>query len=561
MKFRIWIILLVSALALTACSLAEDVTPPPNYTPPTAPPSPTPLATPTSFDLDAGKAIYETKCLACHGPTGMGDGPQAEALGVPVAALGDPAVAGQASLEDWFLVVTNGRLESMMPPFTSLTDRQRWDVVAYAMTLHQGGLAAAETPTPTAAPTEAAAETPASGTPTEAPSDTLTATPEAAAPTEPPTEAPTEAPPATADDTLTVVGSVIYGSGDVLPEDNLQAELRGYDPDDQGNFTLAYAEKTDVAPDGTFTFANVPNVQHRGFVVTVLYQDVEYTSEPQFLLPDQELLPFEVYVYDVTTSTEALTVSRAHFFFNVPAPGQMEVVEVYVISNNSTKTVVPVDETTPSLTFTLPENATNLRFDGGVLGGRFVKTENGFGDLQPIPGVAQQQIVFGYTLPYDGKLELSRDFTLNVDSIIALMPSGMTMESPYFTFQGEESFQGETFNSYQSQAIPAGGAVTINLDGDPESAGGQPTEAQDNNSLLIGMAGLGLALIGVGLWFYLRDREMTAEVEIEEFASSEEVMDAIIALDEQYQAGEIAEKAYRQRRAELKSLLQEMLEE
>ncbi len=545
MKFRTFFLILISAWVLTACSLAEDVTPPPDYTRPTAAPTPTPLATPAAFDLEAGKVIYEAKCLPCHGELGMGDGPQADALGVPVTALGDPAVAAQATLEDWFLVVTNGRLNAMMPPFTSLTDQQRWDVVAYAMTLHQEQTAAN---TPTAEPTEAAAtDEPAEATGTAAPT-------EAAATDE----------PAEAADVITISGQVIYGSGDALPETPLQVELRGYDPDDQGNFTLAYAEKTEVAPDGSFAFDNVPNVQHRGFVVSVTFQDVEYVSDPQFLLPDKALLPFEVYVYDVTTSTDSLNVTRAHFFFSIPAPGQLEVVEVYVISNNSTQTVVPVDEQTPVVTFTVPEGAANLRFDGGVLGGRFVETEDGFGDLQPIPGVAQQQIIFGYTLPYDGKLELNRRFNLNVDSVLALMPMGMELESPFFTFQGQEVFQGQSFNTYMSQAIPAGGEIDFTLNGQPENMAAEvDATTDDNTSLLIGLAGLGLALIVVGIWFYLRDRKITADLdeEDEEFTAPEEVMDAIIALDEQRQQGTISEQAYRERRDELKAILREMLDE
>ena len=39
---------------------------------------------------------------------------------------------------------------------------------------------------------------------------------------------------------------------------------------------------------------------------------------------------------------------------------------------------------------------------------------------------------------------------------------------------------------------------------------------------------------------------------------SETVMDAILALDDLYQAGSIPEEAYRQRRAELKSKLKEL---
>ncbi|HLE13828.1 MAG TPA: hypothetical protein VI776_03695, partial [Anaerolineales bacterium] len=38
------------------------------------------------------------------------------------------------------------------------------------------------------------------------------------------------------------------------------------------------------------------------------------------------------------------------------------------------------------------------------------------------------------------------------------------------------------------------------------------------------------------------------------------LLDAILALDDQYQAGELPEEAYRQRRAELKAMLKDKLE-
>ncbi|MBK8782804.1 MAG: hypothetical protein IPO22_13575 [Anaerolineales bacterium] len=33
-------------------------------------------------------------------------------------------------------MVTQGNLDRFMPPFLSLSDQQRWDVVSYALTLH-----------------------------------------------------------------------------------------------------------------------------------------------------------------------------------------------------------------------------------------------------------------------------------------------------------------------------------------------------------------------------------------------------------------------------------------
>ena len=52
------------------------------------------------------------------GPTGMGDGPQSGNLPAPPPAIGSVEVAGAARPSDWFDVVTEGRLEKLMPGFT-----------------------------------------------------------------------------------------------------------------------------------------------------------------------------------------------------------------------------------------------------------------------------------------------------------------------------------------------------------------------------------------------------------------------------------------------------------
>ncbi len=137
MKLRSFILIAVFTLVLAACNytLAEDVTPPPGYVPPT--PLPTLVLSPAQApSIAAGKAIYAEKCAACHGETGLGDGAQGIQLGVTVPAFGLPEIARPATPADWFTTVTRGRMERFMPPFASLNDEQRWDVVAYALSLH-----------------------------------------------------------------------------------------------------------------------------------------------------------------------------------------------------------------------------------------------------------------------------------------------------------------------------------------------------------------------------------------------------------------------------------------
>src|SRR4030095_5108197 len=138
MKLRIPILLTATTLILTACNftLAEDVTPPPNYVPPTPAPTLGPLFPTQIPSIENGAAIFAEKCAPCHGATGLGDGPQGIQLGVTVPAFGLSEIARPASPAQWYTTVTRGNIERFMPPFASLSDQERWDVVAYAMTFH-----------------------------------------------------------------------------------------------------------------------------------------------------------------------------------------------------------------------------------------------------------------------------------------------------------------------------------------------------------------------------------------------------------------------------------------
>ncbi len=139
-KFIYMVIGLMGLVILSGCnfSLASDITPPPNYTPeaviaPTNSPVVFPLVAP---DPKQGAQLFTDHCAACHGAAGLGDGPQASKLPNPVAAIGTADVARQASPSTWFQVVTNGNLDRFMPPFaSSLSDAQRWDVLAYVYSL------------------------------------------------------------------------------------------------------------------------------------------------------------------------------------------------------------------------------------------------------------------------------------------------------------------------------------------------------------------------------------------------------------------------------------------
>ena len=91
-------------------------------------------------DPSAGKAVYERKCLLCHGEKGDGKGPAAERLdprprdftsGVyKIRSTANKVPADQ----DMFNVISNGMPGTSMPAWSVLPDKDRWNLVAYLKT-------------------------------------------------------------------------------------------------------------------------------------------------------------------------------------------------------------------------------------------------------------------------------------------------------------------------------------------------------------------------------------------------------------------------------------------
>jgi mono/diheme cytochrome c family protein len=83
---------------------------------------------------NAKKAV-ETNCGPCHGPAGKGDGPAAAALPTKPADWTSEKVQKQTDGE-LFWKIANGR--GAMPPWKSLPEKERWEIVNYIRTLKKG---------------------------------------------------------------------------------------------------------------------------------------------------------------------------------------------------------------------------------------------------------------------------------------------------------------------------------------------------------------------------------------------------------------------------------------
>jgi mono/diheme cytochrome c family protein len=87
----------------------------------------------TESSLAAGQKIYLKRCVACHGKTGNGDGPDAADLGIDPAKLSDPAIRVETDGE-LFWKITVGK--KPMPNYgTRLSPTDRWNVINYLRSL------------------------------------------------------------------------------------------------------------------------------------------------------------------------------------------------------------------------------------------------------------------------------------------------------------------------------------------------------------------------------------------------------------------------------------------
>jgi mono/diheme cytochrome c family protein len=82
-----------------------------------------------------GKKLAETNCASCHGAGGKGDGVAAQALPPPKPADWTSAKVKSEADGELFWKITNGR--GAMPPWKHLSEKDRWDLVAYIRSLQK----------------------------------------------------------------------------------------------------------------------------------------------------------------------------------------------------------------------------------------------------------------------------------------------------------------------------------------------------------------------------------------------------------------------------------------
>lgn len=597
-------------LLISGCSgsLVADVTPPPGYQPTIYPQSTayvqaeiSPLLPP---DSRAGEDVYSQNCLACHGTDGKGNGNRVESLPSPPPMLGSLSYSRKIAPVIWYQTITQGRMDKLMPGFgTSLSDRQRWDVTAYLLSLDisasqmtNGEAVYRQTcqtchgekaegisgsgPELTGADqlqrslndtiniiTFGKNTMPAVGKdlPDEQKIDaaiyvrSLVMTNPAGEEKSSNVENKTPLPDFTddRDHDSKITGRVINGSGASLPN-GLLVTLTGFDSDQE-----KYTQSIPVDINGYFSFHDVPVPEGRIYQLSVLYKDVLYSSTPIQAGNTTAMENQQITIYEPITDTALIKAARMHIFFEFPKANVLRVIQLFVLSNPTKNLITSAHAGDPVITFQLPDGASNLMVKGGSLGGRFVSTSDGFGDTQGIPPGTGTQILFSYDLPYDKDLLFYIKLPLNIDVTNIMLPSeGVTIKSSQLNTAGEKLIQNTEWRIYSSGPLTSGSRLDLLVSGKPVIDDPQADEM--NTNLAVGL----LAVVVVSVFVIIAILQEIGEkkaakkqkpIPPKDISAQNTVLDAIIALDDQFKAGQIPPAAYKERREELLKRLQEAL--
>lgn len=582
----------LAALMLAACSLASEPIPAgPIQTGPLPGEVVTPAAPAVLPRAAQGAQVFAASCAACHGEQGAGDGAMAQQIaqqGGRLPDFTDPALARSRSPEEWYQIITNGRVDRLMPPWSgSLSDQQRWDVAYYLYTLSTPPQAIAEGRALYEANFAVEygpqgeqiglndAATLASLSP-QAIFDRYVAgkgdltddqrwavvaymqtfgydpSLEAAA-AEPP---PAEEEPIPAPEAGVVQGRIIAGSPNMALPSALEVRLRGLALDENNQVTEFLARTVGVTPDGAYRFEDVPfDLPRAVYIVETTYNGVVF-SNGQVVDPAAPNLDLPITIYESTTDPAVITVDAMHIVLR-EHPDALLVMQLYVFSNASDRIFVSPEPVVGgrrgSVAIAIPPDAYSVQFEDGQLGGRFIPVGDRIydTDLMP-PGNRSHNIIVTYFLPFNGSREVELPILYNTQRVTVLVQEGQRVRSEQLSEAGTEVIGDVAYRQYLGAALSPADALTLRVQ----------RQVGMGNVLPLVMGSLAALLLIAGVVYWLIQRRTLAPVPVAAGLTpqQEALVREIARLDEEFAAGRINRLIYEAQRADLKATLAKLMQ-
>jgi len=570
----------------------------------------------SSPNLSNGAQIFAARCTECHGENGQGDGANVRTGAVMNPGdFTDSEFMDGKSPDEYFEIITNGRIENLMPPWgNALTEQERWDVALYVYTLRytaemlaegaliyerecvechgelgkgdgsevvessrdipdisdaarvsfigddayrvvvaEGAGAAMPAYEDTLTDAEIDAVSAYSRTLSLEVGDVLTNSP---APAE---QQPESTPDADAVDaeqpTTQVMGTVTHQNPDADIPSGLTLTLYMLDTLFQER-TLTTA----LNPDNTFVFEDVPVGEGWFYLVSITYRGLNFDSD-LFELSADAVHEANITLNEITNDPSGVVISQIVTRIT-PFGEVLQFDQDVTVTNTSDQVFMSgislEDGLQASLSLPLPAGAAYVPGQP-----RFVYDEATFTlyDTEPILPNTSETLSFRYVVPYAGAaiIEYPVEYTTEAFVIVLLETEDLTIRSEQLTFIDPEAVP-------DVESIAYGGEVSLSPDEVIrfEVVGGIPgigTSADssvvtsDNLTPILIVGGVGILIIIAGILFFTGRRPAITDCEIDTLARR------IAALERQHEKGDINHDVYQREKAILDRRLTELTQD
>jgi mono/diheme cytochrome c family protein len=567
----------------------------------TVPPPPTDV--PESFaqlaDIRSGAAIYARDCASCHGLTGAGDGDLVGSGQVSnVPDFTDASAIEDKSLQAWFDVITDGRLEALMPPWRdALSPSERWAAAFYTYTLSYDSAVVAQGEALYAAGCAACHGQDGGGsddgpaligllnateadllqilrthtTEDERPllaseqeqqavtqylrllSTTTRSLPGEAGPLVRPaaTQAiPGEPSPQVVEEIGTIRGRVIQGTPGGPSPAGLAVALHTFDRESE---QVAEAIAGD---DGRYQFDDVVIRSDAAYVISVNSpDDVRFTSGIYTGHPDVTDVNLDVTIYERADDPALIEITSRDFQVNL-TPHGLYIIEVINLINTSDQYVYMRDHPelgAVSVSFPL---ADNVRLDPGhtdVQRLRLSDSGRELFDTRPVLPGAEHYVQFSYVLPDTNNAVLSllpTEYHHQGDTEFYIDFNHLTLQGSGIEHSRNEDFGSDAYRVYTVTDVPQAGQVAsfrVIM-----ATSGPPPEGNPDYALAGFLVISGVILLGAAVFSHRQRRRQTAS---QDDPSREDLIAQIAQLDNRFAAGQIEAAAYEEERSKLKMRL------
>ncbi|MBT5876152.1 MAG: hypothetical protein HOH43_22180 [Candidatus Latescibacteria bacterium] len=301
---------------------------------------------------------------------------------------------------------------------------------------------------------------------------------------------------------------------------------------------------------GQFEFEDLP-LDGAHYVVSTRFSDVDYTTDHLVLIPIQATFDTSIDVFETGNSDELISVGALHVIVEAN-PDVLNITEIVIVRNNGGSTFVPETQDA-AIALTLPSTAFGLQpVTPGV-----ENTDHGLRYTSPIPP-GETQIFYTYSLDRNAiDDELTRQMEYDTERVqVFVLPSTQTVTASNLTNDGVRQIGDKNYMTLSNTVgLKRGMSIRLEL----------PSELIWQDIMKWGVFGMAVLMAIVGIIAIaksdpaddvqttssekvVRSPEETERAELE----FDKLVYAIADLDEEYETGDLEEKAYRRRRKNLK---------